>query len=148
MPQRTASDELFSISVQDVNLDDIFQDFLPAMWHSQDMITLPPAKKPIEDSATESESDEETMLVGRDCTPRPPHRHQSVPLPFVPSSQNASQHPISTMESQREIFPEHDITQESMSSYISLPGAVKEFQNMFGQGTQSYPEDFPMSLRE
>lgn len=37
--------------------------------------------------------------------------------------------------------------QEIADYASSLPAAVKEFQDMFGEGVGSYPEDFPMSLR-
>ena len=36
---------------------------------------------------------------------------------------------------------------DQTSSLASLPGAVKEFQSMFGSDDESYPADFPMSLR-
>lgn len=36
---------------------------------------------------------------------------------------------------------------DGSSSYESLPDAVKELQGMFGDTYESYPPDFPMSLR-
>ena len=36
---------------------------------------------------------------------------------------------------------------DQASSIRSLPNVVKEFQSMFGSDEESYPPDFPMSLR-
>jgi len=42
-------------------------------------------------------------------------------------------------------FPAADSYVEG--SYSSLPPAVKDFREMFGNGDESYPADFPESLR-
>ncbi|KAG6826797.1 hypothetical protein H0H92_014380 [Tricholoma furcatifolium] len=39
------------------------------------------------------------------------------------------------------------LSQESKEYPSSLPDAIKEFREMFGDGDGSYPDDFPMSLR-
>lgn len=39
-------------------------------------------------------------------------------------------------------------SQESTSYPSSLPDEIKEFREMFGVGDGSYPDDFPMSLRD
>lgn len=36
---------------------------------------------------------------------------------------------------------------DELASYESLPDVVKELQGMFGDTYESYPPDFPMSLR-
>ncbi|KAG6894698.1 hypothetical protein C0992_005082 [Termitomyces sp. T32_za158] len=59
-------------------------------------------------------------------------------FPFVQSS--------SALKTSHESVPSS--SQESMSYPSSLPDAIKEFREMFGVGDGSYPDDFPMSLRD
>ena len=89
---------------------------------------LPPAPQDLDESCTESES--ELELEGP----------------------TAASYPFGGIH---ESFA-YDATQEretvggsadNMSSTESLPPAVKDFQGMFGNDEESYPADFPMSLR-
>lgn len=70
--------------------------------------------------------------------------------PTIPSSQTpsgpsspSSQGGEGLLSSQ---LPENTWNDE-LSSYESLPDAVKDLQDMFSGTYESYPPDFPMSLR-
>lgn len=90
-----------------------------------------------QDSQTESDWNEEP----RDHTPAIPSSQTLSALsgPSNPSSQGGEQ-PLSSQ------LPETPCNDE-LSSYESLPDAVKELQDMFSGTYESYPPDFPMSLR-
>ncbi|KJA24582.1 hypothetical protein HYPSUDRAFT_65460 [Hypholoma sublateritium FD-334 SS-4] len=81
------------------------------------------------DSLTESETEEEptdnTNLAF----------HDSIPSVFSTGPQFS-------------LRPSHTTgALESLGGYVALPLALKEFQEMFNDNDESYPPDFPMSLR-
>ena len=101
-----------------------------------------------DDSATESESEpemEEKNSHYRNLTPiRPQSYGFSQPAADIPSLSEDSEHKNShnSQQSSQELS-----LAARTSSFASLPSAVKEFQSMFGSDDESYPLDFPMSLR-
>ncbi len=78
----------------------------------------------------------------RECTPTIPSSlaPSSLPRPSSPISQNGEQ----LLSSQPSELPWND---DELSSPESLPDALKELQDMFSGTYESYPPDFPMSLR-
>lgn len=142
-PQQTLSDELFSVSVlQTSSVGSLDSE------HSIKGITdIPCAANHGDDSATESEPEAEgkaSCYQGPRVNPM-----QSQPYGFssagdLTSLNEDSQRIVSCYSQQ----PSLDLSLAAQTSSIaSLPGVVKEFQSMFGSEDESYPPDFPTSLR-
>ena len=94
---------------------------------------LPPVPQDLDESCTESESELEVEVEGPAAASYPfGNIHQSV-------AYDASH--------ERETSGAVGGSADDMSSTQSLPSAVKDFQGMFGNDEDSYPADFPMSLR-
>jgi len=130
VPARTLSDELFSVPIQLAILSDAFPSDESAKESQPAPAVDASSENIFDDSATESETDnerEDTNLYSEDgsfeehkCSARPPS------LPFQPESFPASL---------------------GISS-SPLPPVVQVFHEMaFGDNDESYPPDFPMSLR-
>lgn len=133
---RTLSDDLFPSSVLHLNFDDVFPEEI-----SQDRpgdSNLPSVQQELYESATEDESEEEseavfTRTIDNGTAPTVP-RHQSPILSRkVPS-------PCAADTDDENLNDTHAFAG-------SLPDALKDFRDMFGEGDGSYPDDFPMSLR-
>lgn len=92
---------------------------------------LPPVPQDVDESCTESESEFE------------------VEGPTAASYRFGSIHESFACDAtqEREISGALVGSVDNMSSTESLPSAVKDFQGMFGNDEESYPADFPMSLR-
>jgi hypothetical protein len=123
VPQRTFSDALFSIPIQDSILDGVFPEE-PALDTSaagDNPYSCNP--EPFVDSGKEDEHQE----LLNSCYEARSLEHTS----WSPAAQTSS------------------ISQSSLGvgSYSSLPPEVLEFRKMFENGDESYPADFPESLR-
>lgn len=134
LPQRTASDDLFCVPIQETNFSDIFQDdesHSVAITDETALTGLPPVPQDVDESCTESESEFE------------------VEGPTAASYRFGSIHESFACDAtqERETSGALDGSVDNMSSTESLPSAVKDFQGMFGNDEESYPADFPMSLR-
>lgn len=133
MPARTLSDELFSVPIQSTILSDIFpsDESVPEIQPASAVdASLGTAENIFDDSATESETDnerEDTNPYSEDGSFETYNRGARPP----------------SLPSQPESFP----ASLGISS-SSLPPIVQVFHDMsFGNGDESYPPDFPMSLR-
>jgi len=118
LQERTLSDELFAVPIQPSILDDIFSD--EGAKASEDALHV---------CGTNTES-------GSPDFPDDDGGHD------VGSPLGSITHDLSFSQSS---FPAADSYVEG--SYSSLPPAVKDFREMFGNGDESYPVDFPESLR-
>ena len=144
LPQRTLSDELFSVSIlqndwPDCNLD-------PEQL-SQGAAEIPCVTNHDNDSATESESEPETEEKDsyQDHCLTPLQSQPSQPSTAGLASLNEGSQHKDSCDSQQS---SQDLSlADETSSFASLPGAVKEFRRMFGSDDGSYPPDFPTSLR-
>ncbi|KAF8803797.1 hypothetical protein BYT27DRAFT_7195138 [Phlegmacium glaucopus] len=146
LPQRTLSDELFSVSILQTDwLDGSFDPEQPIQRIAD---VIPGVVNNRDDSATESETEPETEE--KDSYHRD-HRltaMHSQPYGFSQlstadlTSFNEDSQPRDSQQSSQDLS-----LADQASSFASLPSAVKEFQNMFGSDDESYPSDFPMSLR-
>ncbi len=121
-PRRTASEELFSVPNQDLNLL-----FLDEKVEGPLCANSPAPITSFHESVMESEAEEEFPLDANMNT----NGGSPSLLPQSAATQGSS------------------LTQSSygLGSYSSLPLAVLEFKEMFGNGDESYPPDFPESLR-
>jgi hypothetical protein len=148
MPQRTLSDELFSVSILQTGWSDCRLDFEHPIHGTADS---PCVANQGDDSVTESESEPETKK--KDSYYRD-HSLTPMQLQRYGFSQ-LSTADIASLNEDSEYKDSRNSQQSSQalsfadqtSSIASLPGAVKEFQSMFGSDDESYPADFPMSLR-
>ena len=106
-----------------------------------------------DDSVTESESEPETKQKDsyyRDHgltpmqAPSQPYGFSQPSTVDIVSLNEDSEHKDSrnSQQSSQALSPA-----DQTSSNASLPSAVKEFQSMFGLDDESYPTDFPISLR-
>jgi hypothetical protein len=146
MPQRTLSDELFSVSILQTGWSDCRLDFEQPI---QGIADIPCVANHGDDSVTESESEPETKKKNsyyRDhsLTPMQPQPYGVSQLADIASLNEDKEHKDSRnspQSSQALSFA------DQTSSIASLPSAVKEFQSMFGSDDESYPANFPMSLR-
>ncbi|KDR83433.1 hypothetical protein GALMADRAFT_235571 [Galerina marginata CBS 339.88] len=149
---RMLSDELFSAPIQHSLLGEIRQedespeDSLRASDFAQ------PAENPDDLSATESESESE---AGELLRPSNQLANPAIHGALVRQwhfSPHGSPHHITTYddslggESLSSRLSQSTVASPE-SSYSSFPFAVREFRNMFGSNDESYPPDFPMSLR-
>ena len=148
MPQRTLSDELFSVSILQMGWSEC--DLDPEQ-RIQGTVDNPCVANPGDDSVTESESEPETKK--KDSYYRD---HCITPMQPRPSEcSQLSTADITSLNEDSEHKDSHNPQQSSQAlsfanqtfSIASLPSAVKEFQGMFGSDDESYPADFPMSLR-
>lgn len=146
LPQQTLSDELFSVSIPQTSWSVGSSDSEHSIKGTTD---IPCTANDGDDSATESEPEAEgkaSCYQGRRVNPM-----QSQPYGFSGSSagdlaslNEDSQRIVSCYSQQSSL----DLSlAEQTPSIASLPGVVKEFQSMFGSEDESYPPDFPMSLR-
>ncbi|KAF9569382.1 hypothetical protein CPC08DRAFT_181198 [Agrocybe pediades] len=146
---RTLSDELFPVPIQHSLFADIFEDIGKS---SSQQEASPNAidKQPEEEfSVTESESETE-------CVAKPVMERREDHKDLPPSSSSVAS-PHVEQESQEDGDDEYEPNSSGVHSVestlggtltvISQPLAVKEFEEMFGSGDESYPPDFPMSLR-
>jgi hypothetical protein len=147
MPQRTLSDELFSVSILQTGWSDCDRDLEQP---SQGTADIPCVASQGDDSVTESESEPETKKKDSywdHCiTPMQlhPYGFSQLSTADIASLNEDSEHKDSRNSQQSsQAWSSVDQT----SSIASLPSAVKEFQSMFGSHDASYPADFPMSLR-
>jgi hypothetical protein len=152
MPQRTLSDELFSVPIMQTGWSDCDRDFEQPI---QGTAAIPSQG---DDSVTESESEPETKKKDsyyRDhcasVTPMQPRPYgfSQLSTPDIVSLNKDSEHKDlrnSQQSSESQALSPADQT-SSTAVTASLPSAVKEFQSMFGSDEESYPVDFPMSLR-
>ena len=145
VPQRTLSDELFSVSILKTGWSDCDRDL------EQPTADIPSVASQGDDSVTESESEPETkkkdLYRDHSLTPMQSQAHgfsQQKKTTDIASLKEDSEHKHSR-DSQRPSLVSSPADQTS--SISSLPSAVKEFQSMFGSDDESYPADFPMSLR-
>lgn len=123
-PRRTASEELFPVPIQDSILRDIFP---VEKVEGPPFLHAPVPATRLHESVIEPETEEESELDANMIT------HYGSPT----------------------LLPQFAVTQDSSfsqsshgpGSYSSLPLAVWEFKEMFGNGDESYPADFPESLR-
>jgi hypothetical protein len=134
VPARTLSDELFSVPIQSTILSGVFpsdksvEEIQPA---SAVDVSLGTAENIFDDSATESETDNEREGTN-------PYSEDGS---FETYNWRGARPP--SLPSQPESFP----ASLGISS-SSLPPIVQVFHDMsFGNGDESYPPDFPMSLR-
>jgi hypothetical protein len=132
---RTLSDELFPSSILHLNFDDVYPE--EVSQNGPCAIELPSVHQDLDESATEDESGDEFEDAFRNAlknviTPKPQTRYRMAHI-SVPSS-----HAVDTDE--EDLNDAHKLVE-------SLPNAVKDFRDMFGDGDGSYPDDFPMSLR-
>ena len=144
MLQRTLSDELFSVSILQTSWSDCDRDLERPIQGTAD---IPSVANQGDDSVTESESEPETKRKDscyRDHCLTPmqlqPYGFSQLSTADIASPNEDSEHKDSR-NSQQLSFA------DQTSSIASLPNAVKEFQSMFGSDDESYPTDFPMSLR-
>lgn len=148
MPQRTLSDELFSVSILQTGWSDCDRDLEQPIQGTAD---IPCVASQGDDSVTESESEPETKKKDsyyrdhRDClTPMQPQPYGfSLPSTADIASLNEDSEHKDLSNSQQPSQALSSVDQPSSS----LPSAVKVFQSMFGSDDESYPVDFPMSLR-
>ncbi|KAF9471840.1 hypothetical protein BDN70DRAFT_925969 [Pholiota conissans] len=119
MPNRTPSDELFSVSIQKNVLSGIFAKEESSNLQVDTVATRDEGS--FTDSETESEGDDISFEVAASTFPQ--------------SSSSISKY-ISSQRSQ---------SLDDIEG--SLPRPLKDFQDMFGSMEGSYPPDFPMSLR-
>ena len=145
MPQRTLSDELFSVSILQTGWSDCCLDFEQPIQGTADISCV---VNHGDDSVTESESEPETKKKNsyyRDhCLIPKPQPYGLSQLSDIASLNEDSEHKDSRnspQSSQALSFA------DQTSSIASLPSAVKDFQSMFGPDDESYPANFPMSLR-
>ncbi|KAF5321896.1 hypothetical protein D9619_001025 [Psilocybe cf. subviscida] len=153
-PTRTLSDEMFSVPISSSSiLDKIFEDEDHRDEHvASDPPGAPPSVHGEDDqgSATETDSDEDWPYVRpmpvpiQNQSPHPVNQEggEEVPNDFTeaPASQLQSQGSITEYAA--------DCSQNGDDSpSSSLPSVLQEFRDMFGDGDESYPPDFPMSLR-
>lgn len=96
---------------------------------------LPSVHQELYESATEDESEEEseavlTRTLDNGTASIVSWHQSSIPSRTVPSPCAA------------------DADDDNPNGFVgSLPDALKDFRDMFGEGDGSYPDDFPMSLR-
>ncbi|RDB23181.1 hypothetical protein Hypma_009653 [Hypsizygus marmoreus] len=121
---RTPSEELFSVPLRRINVDEMPQ---------EDSEVLQPdiafANPHPDESTTEDESDDESSIV--------PAR----------SAGRTTYSKATRIETTIGVLSAQSLSGESGNLLESLPEAVEDFRNMFGEGDGSYPDDFPMSLR-
>ena len=141
LPQRTLSDELFSVSILQTGWSDSSLDPHQPIQGTGD---IPPVANHDDDSATESESELETEDRDHRLTPIQSKAHGSSQLStadFISLNDSQAKDSRTSQQSPQDLSP------GGISSPSSLPNVVKEFQSMFGSEDESYPPDFPMSLR-
>lgn len=147
MPKRTLSDELFSVSILQTGWSDCDQDLEQPIKGTADISCV---ANQGDDSVTESESEPETKkdsyYRGHCLTPMQPHPNGFLRLSNadIASLNEDSEQKDSRNSQQRS---QALLSTDQSSSISSLPSAVKEFQSMFGSDDESYPADFPKSLR-
>ena len=148
MPQRTLSDELFSVSILQTGWSDCVLDLEQPIQGTAD---IPCVANHGDDSVTESESEPETKKKDsyyRDHCLIPmqpePCGFSQLSTADIASLNENSEHKNS--RNSRQSLPALSLADQT-SSFASLPSAVEEFQSMFGSDDESYPADFPMSLR-
>ncbi|KAF8974665.1 hypothetical protein BDZ97DRAFT_41546 [Flammula alnicola] len=138
MPMRTFSDELFSVPIQKTVLSGIFV-------HGEaldDVQENPPFDcKDVEESVTESETEDE--LDDKMELHSPHDAPASEPFEAPLQESLFKSHDGEPLASQQR----SEFLESLGSSSSSVPLALKEFQDMFGSNDESYPPDFPMSLR-
>ncbi|KAF9534954.1 hypothetical protein CPB83DRAFT_843224 [Crepidotus variabilis] len=128
LPQRTLSDELFPIPIQESPFAGIFPDvdnLADTEDPPGDTANFPPSQGSVTESETEDEDQEDSRRLHKASSIRKPKFSQ---LSTTQSSQSS-------------------IASYADASFSSLPDAVREFRSMFGEGDGSYPADFPESLR-
>ena len=118
MPNRTLSDELFSVSIQKNVLSGIFA----KEKNSNLEVDIVAASD--EGSFTDSETESEDDISSKVAASTFPHSSSSISK-YISSQRSQSLDDIGG----------------------SLPRPLKDFQDMFGSMEGSYPPDFPMSLR-
>lgn len=123
-PRKTASEELFPVPIQDSILQDIFP---VEVVEGPPLVNAPVPATRLHESVIESETQEEYGLDANTIT----NDGSPTLLPQFVATRDSS-------FSQLSYGP---------GSYSSLPLAVWEFKEMFGNGDESYPADFPESLR-
>lgn len=114
----------------------------------QGTAAIPCATSQGDDSVTESESEPETKR-------KDSYYQDHCLTPMQPQPYGFSQTSTADIVSLNEHKDSRNSQQSSQalspadqtSSNASLPTAVKEFQSMFGSDDESYPIDFPISLR-
>jgi hypothetical protein len=148
MPQRTPSDELFSVSILQTGWSDCGLDIEQPIQGTAD---IPWVANHVDDSVTESESEPETKK--KDSYNRDHCLSSMQPQPYGFSQLSIAD--ITSLNEDSEHKDSRNSQQSSQalsfadqtSSLASLPSPVKEFQRMFGSDDESYPANFPMSLR-
>lgn len=114
----------------------------------QGTAAIPCATSQGDDSVTESESEPETKRKDSyyqdhcltPMQPQPCGFSQTSTADIV--SLNEHKDSRNSQQSSQALSPA-----DQTSSNASLPTAVKDFQSMFGSDDESYPIDFPISLR-
>jgi len=145
LPQRTLLDELFSVSILQTGWLD---DSLGLEQPIQQTTDIPSIANHGDDSATESETEPETEEKDSYYRNHPLTIMRSQPYGFSHltttdlASFNTDSQPHNSQQSSQDLS-----LADQASSFASLPSAVKEFQSMFRSDDESYPSDFPMSLR-
>ena len=145
MPQRTLSDELFSVSILQTGWLDCGLDPEQPIQGTAD---TPCVENHGDDSETEPESEPETKKKDSCYLDHCPSTMQPQPYGFsrpstadIASLKEDSEH----KNSRNSQYLSQALSFADQTS--SLPSVVKEFQSMFGSNDESYPADFPMSLR-
>ena len=114
------------------------------MQPSEGTANIPCAANDDDDSTTEPETEPETEEKNPTSMQSQPYRLSQLPtanLAFV-NEDSQYKYPCNSQQSLQDLS-----LADQASSLASLPSAVKEFQSMFGSDDESYPSDFPMSLR-
>ena len=147
MLQRTLSDELFSVPILQTGWSDCDRD-LERPIQGTASADIPCVANQGDDSVTESESEPETKK-------KDSYYQDHCLTPMQPRFSRLSTADIASLSEDSERKDSRNSQQslhtlsfaDQTSSIASLPSAVKEFQSMFGSDDESYPADFPMSLR-
>lgn len=147
MPQPTRSDELFSVSILQTGWTEYSLDSeQPAQVTSDIHCVVNHGDDSVTECETEPETGEDSYYRNHCLTPMQPQpcRFSQLPLADIASFNEDSEHRDSR-DSQQSSQESSLANQTSLFAF--LPSAVKEFQSMFGSDEDSYPPDFPMSLR-
>lgn len=135
MPQRTPSDLVFSVPIEEKILLGAFSNHECSNNEGSSV-----NKDSLAGSETEEESTDNTNLPF----------HDSILSVFStnprPRSSLGPSHKVH-FATARDNTPGQLETLESLGGCIALPLALKEFQEMFNDNDDIYPPDFPMSLR-
>ncbi|CAA7260242.1 unnamed protein product [Cyclocybe aegerita] len=141
LPQRTLSDEMFSVPIQPSIFEHIFSD------DKGPEIKLAAMVQPATEQGSESESDTENPRLELNYLYSKRRSISTVYFP-LPEACGSSLHSHSqNIRTQDSSFLEPSMSMNTQGSTSSLPVAVKEFQAMFDDVDESYPPDFPASLR-